>query len=257
MNTPVAAGARHSSQGVQATLSRYATGTEPNMAASLARPTAVGGVSATSSFNWSGYATVSSTKRFFTRVSASWTVPKVTCTTEDRLAAVWVGLDGFSDKTVEQDGTTSQCYEGKPVYYSWYEMYPAGSVAVGKTVKPGDKITASVVRTGTSYAIKVTDATTAGNNISLSETCSSCLDTSAEWIIERPAYSVGVAPLAVFNSVTVSNAAVVGGSKHGTIGTFTAYRISMIDATQAYYLATMSGLNKAGNLFTATWKNSW
>jgi hypothetical protein len=53
----------------------------------------------------------------------------------------------------------------RPVYATWWEMFPRNSVqVVGMTVKPGDKISASVVRTGTHYALAVTDATTAGNS---------------------------------------------------------------------------------------------
>ena len=75
----------------------------------------------TSSTNWAGYADVlHHGQGTFTNVSGSWTVPKLTCTKEDRITSDWVGLDGFSSATVEQDGTASQCFEGTPVYYSWY-----------------------------------------------------------------------------------------------------------------------------------------
>ncbi len=83
---------------------------------------------------------MSSTNGTFTKVSGAWTVPTVTCTNEDRITSDWVGLDGFSSSTVEQDGTVSQCFEGQAVYYTWYEMYPAGTIAVGTSVAAGDKI---------------------------------------------------------------------------------------------------------------------
>lgn len=67
-------------------------------------------------------------------------MPALTCTAEDRVTSEWVGLDGATDTTVEQDGTASQCFEGTALYYSWYEMYPAGTVEVGMSVAAGDTI---------------------------------------------------------------------------------------------------------------------
>ena len=39
--------------------------------------------------------------------------------------------------TVEQTGTDSDCNGGSPVYYAWYEFYPAFPVDLGMTIKPG------------------------------------------------------------------------------------------------------------------------
>ncbi len=84
----------------------------------------------------------------------------MTCSAEDQITSDWVGLDGFNSGTVEQLGTISWCFQGTPTYFTWYEMFPAGTIEVGTTLKPGDKIAASVTRTGTSYALKLTDSTT-------------------------------------------------------------------------------------------------
>ena len=132
----------------------------------------------------------------------------MTCTAEDRITSDWVGLDGFSSSTVEQDGTVSQCFEGRAVYYSWYEMYPAGTIAVGTTVAAGDKIKASVSRSGSAYTLALTDSTRGANSFTKHATCATttCPDTSAEWIAERPAYSIGIAPEAQFATVPFSAA---------------------------------------------------
>ena len=215
---------------------------------------------ATDSFNWAGYADVSSIHGHFTRVSGTWTVPSVTCTAEDRITSDWVGLDGFSSSTVEQDGTVSQCFEGRAVYYTWYEMYPAGTVAVGTTVRPGDRITASVSRSGSSYTLALTDSTRGGNNFSKHATCATttCLDTSAEWIAERPAYSIGIVPEAQFATVPFSAASETAAGRTSTISGYwgTNYDMTAIDATGSYDIATASGLT-GGNAFKASWKNSY
>jgi hypothetical protein len=209
--------------------------------------------------NWSGYANDDSKGNAYSKVSAGWTEPAVTCPTkEDQLAAFWVGIDGLTSSKVEQDGTLAQCYEGKAYYYTWWEMYPTNNIqVVGGTVKPGDKIAASVVKTGTRYALKVTDSTTSGNNVSTTQTCSAsaCIDSSAEWIGEAPGGSRGEYPLADFKTWAVSSASVTSGTKTGTIKTFPDDEITMESDT--YALATPGALNSAGTGFTDTWDNSY
>jgi hypothetical protein len=217
------------------------------------------GVTATGSFNWSGYADTATTSQTFTKVSGNWTTPSVKCSAEDQITSDWVGLDGFSDSTVEQLGTISWCFQSTPTYFTWYEMFPAGTVEVGTALKPGDKIAASVTRTGTSYALKLTDSTTSGNNISVTKTCAlaTCLDTSAEWISERPSFSIGIVPQAHYNAFKLTSGAQTSSGKAGTIGGGPGVNaITMIDATQTYNLNAVSGLT-GGNSFSTTWKNSY
>jgi hypothetical protein len=211
------------------------------------------------SYNWSGYAETSATAQTFDQVSGSWKVPKVTCTKEDEIFSSWVGLDGETDGTVEQTGTSSQCFEGAALYYSWYEMYPAGTAVVGTTVRASDAIAASVSRSGTSYTLILTDSTTSGNNISATASCgaSTCLDESAEWIAERPEYSTtGIVPLADYKTWTLKNATV---NSTFNISSYSASndQIFMLDSTDTYYLSEPSALTGGGTGFKTTWKNSY
>jgi len=220
---------------------------------------AVKNVTASSSFNWSGYADTATKHQTFTKVSGAWTTPSVTCNAEDQITSDWVGLDGFNSNTVEQLGTISWCFQGAPTYFTWYEMFPKGTVEVGTALKPGDKISASVTRTGTSYALKLTDATTAGNNISVTKTCAlaTCVDTSAEWISERPSFSIGIVPQAHYNAFKITAGSVTANGHTTTIGAGPGVNsVTMIDATQAYNLNTVSALT-GGNAFSTTWKNSY
>jgi predicted lipoprotein with Yx(FWY)xxD motif len=211
------------------------------------------------SYNWSGYADESTKDGTFTKVSGAWAAPKVTCTAEDTITSEWVGLDGANSATVEQDGTIGWCYEGKPTYFTWYEMYPAGTIEVGKTLAPGDKISASVSRSGTKYTLKLTDSTHTADSFSKSATCAAttCLDTSAEWIAERSSFSIGIAPLADYATWKLTSGAETADGKSGTIGSYaTVDELQMIDATEAYTLSTPTSLT-SGNSFTTTWDNSW
>jgi hypothetical protein len=232
----------------------------PNIPARRRAATVVGNLTKANSFNWSGYADSSTTAGFFTAVSGNWTVPAVTCSSEDRVMSNWVGLDGLTNGTVEQAGTVSQCFQKVPVYYTWYEMFPAGTVLGGSTVKAGDSISGSVTRSGTSYTLKVTDSTTAGNNVNTVQSCAAatCLDESAEWITERPSFSIGTTPLSQFKTpFSATASAVTGGGTVGNPHTFsTETELSMIDATQTYLLATPTSL--VGNTaFTVHWHNSY
>lgn len=223
--------------------------------------TKTGNLTKTGSYNWGGYATASSTAQAYTKVTGSWKVPKVTCSKEDRLTAIWVGLDGFTTSTVEQDGTLDWCFQGTAHYYSWYEMYPAASVDVGTSVAAGDRIIATVTRSGTSYSLKLTDSTHTKNSFSKTGSCAlaTCLDESAEWIVERPAFSsTGITPLAQIGSVTFTNSNDTAfGTNHVISKSANIYDIHIADSTNTYTLWKASGLNSAGNSFSGTWFNSY
>src|SRR6202167_3453565 len=75
--------------------------------------------------NWSGYA--ASTHKQFNYVHAEFAQPSITCDGKpSQWTSNWVGLDGFTDETVEQDGTFAWCAgtaHMTPRYVAWYEMY--------------------------------------------------------------------------------------------------------------------------------------
>jgi hypothetical protein len=213
------------------------------------------------SFNWAGYADVATKSGTFTKVSGAWKVPAVTCTSEDRITSEWVGLDGATTDTVEQDGTTSQCFQGKAIYYSWYELFPAGTVEVGATVAAGDSISASVTRSGASYTLKLTDSTHTANSFSHTATCATttCLDESAEWITERPEYSTtGIVPEAQFTTDTFTAGSVTASGKTTSISGYsgTVDDFTCVDSTDTYDIVATSGLT-GGTAFTNTWKDSY
>jgi Peptidase A4 family len=239
---------------------RYVTANPPANNQKVLATHRVKGLTKVESGNWSGYANDDSSGNTYKKVSADWTEPTITCPTdENQLAAFWVGIDGFTSGTVEQDGTLAQCYEGTAYYYTWWEMYPTNDIqVVGDTVQPGDKIVASVVKSGTSYTLKVTDSTTSGNNVDTTQTCSAstCVDSSAEWIGEAPGGARGEYPLPDFKTWKVTSASVTSGSTKGVISTFPDDQITM-EADAGYALAKPGSLNSTSTGFTDTWDNSY
>ena len=210
---------------------------------------AVGGLHEEESSNWSGYAVTGGT---YTSVSSSWVQPAGTCTSATRYSSFWVGLDGYTSSTVEQTGTDTDCVDGTPQYYGWYEIYPADSVSFGDTVKAGDTITASVVYEG-SNEFKLTLAdTTQGWSVNTTQTEADAARSSAEVIVEAPCCtnSGGILPLADFGTVNVSDSVVDG----DPIGDLDPTQIIMVD-TSGNDKDTVSSLSDEEN-FSATWERA-
>ena len=229
----------------------------------------VSGVATSSpSLNWSGFADTSatSTPADFSYVSGNWTVPRVQCPpgryrTTGAYIANWVGIDGFTDSTVEQLGTGAQCFMGVLYYYVWYEMFPAGTVEEGPAVcindnvdcvQPGDRISASVAVTPGSagennYTLTLIDHTDQQQSFTVSATCptsgaNACTDSSAEWVIERPAYApaglVQFVPLVFYGRTGFSSGSLVANGVPSSIGGYSGavYAMPMVDDSISYYL---------------------
>jgi Peptidase A4 family len=212
------------------------------------------GLSQVQSTNWSGYADTGSS---FSKVTGSWTEPSASCSGRSTsLAAFWVGIDGYSSNSVEQDGTLIECYRGAAYHFSWWEMYPTNAVqVVGESVAAGDSISTSVTRSGSSYTLTVTDSTHPANSFTTTQSCSSCANTSAEWIAEAPSSNSGVEPLAHFSTWTDTNSTVTMGSSSGVISSFTDDEITMVDNSGAVK-AQPGALNSSGNGFSVTWERA-
>jgi hypothetical protein len=238
-----------------------------------------GTVTALPSVNWSGYADVeSSTSQTFSNVSGRWILPAVRCLphpyqNQDAFLAQWVGIDGATNSTVEQLGTGAQCYEGVLYYYVWYEMFPNGMVEEGlpscindnvNCAQPGDQISASVTVTPgaageNNYTLSLHDYTTPGNNFSVTQSCATntCLDASAEWIVERPAFSLPfgfqILPLVDFHRTVFEQGSEVSGGQRSSIAGFQGgpvYDVQMTDDSGAYYLDCIGQQAPPGTLLS-------
>jgi hypothetical protein len=215
----------------------------------------VKGLSQVQSSNWSGYADTGSN---FSKVTGSWSEPGASCSRSTTYAAFWVGIDGYNSSSVEQDGTFIECYRSHAYQYSWWEMYPTNDIqVVGESVAAGDSISASVVRSGGSYTLSVTDSTHPANSFTTNQSCSGCANSSAEWIAEAPCCtsSGGILPLADFGTWNESGATVTEGSTSGVISSFTDDEITMVDGS-GLVEAQPGPLNGSGNGFSVTWERS-
>jgi|HubBroStandDraft_1064217.scaffolds.fasta_scaffold09718_3 hypothetical protein len=223
-------------------------------------PAATGGlrasVSQTASTNWGGYAATTATGAV-TYVAGTWVQPTVTCPSRGTLyAAFWVGIDGYSSSTVEQDGTLAECSHGKVSYSAWWELYPLNSIqTIGSmTVKAGDSINATVTYTSSGFTMAIKDLT-GGTSYSHTATQSGTSRNSAECIAERPSVGSSLSKLADFGSMKFTTCTTtISGSNVGIGSAATVDAITMED-NSGLTLASVSSTSGAG-AFTVTWVRS-
>jgi hypothetical protein len=216
------------------------------------------------SYNWSGMADVQTGSTPLSAVSAKWVIPSVSCVqglykNQDVFQAEWIGLDGFSSDTVEQLGTGTQCYEGVEYYYDWYEMFPNGTVQEGTTQcindntncpRPGDLVSASVVSTpdnagNNDYTLSLSDVSRPQESFSFTASCPSttCVNSSAEWIVERPAFDLPfgfqILPQADYDTTAFLNGTATAGGATTSIENYSGavYDMAMIDDSASYILS--------------------
>jgi Peptidase A4 family len=214
------------------------------------------GATSVDSANWAGYAvcspasgTVSDCPPDFcyTGASGSDLVPAVVrC--EDCIEVFWLGLDGFSSGTIEQLGVLVEQSGGSTSYYTWWDMYPAAPHIVGTTVRAGDSISASVQRDGTGYTLSLTDATNPANSFTTTQSCPSCVNSSAEWITEAQPGT----PLGDFGTWRVTGATAAAGSGPAGITAFPYAKVTMVDQSGAT-MVQPGPLGSDGTSFTSTW----
>ncbi len=145
------------------------------------------GIDVTYSSNWSGYAALpKAAGDTFTSIVGNYNVPSVVCsTTPNTFSYHWIGLDGWADQTVEQDGIAADCNGTTAQYAAWFEMYPA-NFKYSFAVDPGDAIESAVHYLGhAKYELSLKDVTS-GQGFDVVRNCpvSACENSSAETITE-------------------------------------------------------------------------
>src|SRR5437667_1599279 len=209
--------------------------------------------------NWCGYAVESDLnaplRGAVSDVKGTWTVPAVSSSgSPHTYSSVWVGIDGYSDNTVEQTGTEQDWTSNGPVYYAWFEMYPKFWYRIlNFPVQAGDTISAEVKYIGNSrFTLTIANRT---QNVSFSTTQRSnkAQRSSAEWIVEPP-YSGGILPLADFGTVTFTGCSATLNGHLGSIGDSDWQNDAIIMAySDGMLKAQPSSLSSGGSGFSVKW----
>ena len=220
--------------------------------------------SQSASTNWSGYVasadlTGNNANDTVSYVAGSWVVPTLAATTDDTYCAIWVGIDGWMNGTVEQIGTSHNWSNGAQQNYAWFEMYPQGSYEIsGFPVDNGDVVSGRVAYDGdNTFKLVITNFTKGVSTaIPTSYTMSStALRSSAEWIVEAP-FSGSILPLSDFQTVTLNYCSAVINGVHGLInnGAWMNDEITM-EKTNGVVEAQPTVLLKEGSCFQVAWKS--
>ncbi len=161
--------------------------------------------------NWSGYAvtTADNKAKRITMVKATWIVNKPKAVQEridPRITAMvgkgltrgysqWIGIDGYNNHALIQEGTAIIYLNGKSVNYAWYELIPDrennGNVInhpfliPGFTMKPKDVIYAKIKALGVDNQWQLTMINKTENEAFSKIVKYKTPMASAEWIVER------------------------------------------------------------------------
>jgi hypothetical protein len=202
------------------------------------------------STNWSGYAVPGTAA---SDVIGTWTAPAVTCAAgENSWSSPWVGIDGDTSRTVEQIGTDSDCRNGTPLYYAWYEMYPKSLVTVPITVRPGDSFTGEVTYGASGAFILTLTDTTTGAFYQTTQSSRKAQRTSVEWIMEGPSSGL----LSNFGSVPFSATSATINGQTSSLGAFANPESITMVTNQGLVRAMPSNVTNNGTSFGVSWQHA-
>jgi hypothetical protein len=160
----------------------------------------------TQSFTWAGYLVTGGP---CTSVTGHWTLPRLTSTSGTSASAMWIGVDGLNDIHLLQAGTGQDVLRGRPDYFAWWEIRPAGFVRItSRSVRPGDRISATIGRVSTGrWRITISDARSGSVTIVRSY---GGPGGSAEWMEEAPILGGQLVPLARHGPLTFDHGTLNG-----------------------------------------------
>ena len=156
---------------------------------------------------WAGYAVINASP--YSAIKGSWIVPAMDCSHGGGDASPWVGIDGWSNDTVEQIGVDLDCYRGRASYHPWVEMYPGPSDYFREPIRAGDTLTASVTVSGGTWRLTESDTRTGWTRTFYRDPKNPPKESSAEAIVEDVGKGA-VPPVPDFHSVSFTGITVNG-----------------------------------------------
>jgi hypothetical protein len=144
--------------------------------------------------NWAGYACTDGpfpgSKGAFSKVSGRLTVPQIYPTSDWRALDIWLGMDGYGSRTVEQIGIECVWSAGQIGYYLWWEMYPKQPTFEWDfPISAGDVLLLSVTHSGSTFTLRCVNES---KGVTFTKTASSKKGdrSSVEWIAEDTTWPV-------------------------------------------------------------------
>lgn len=198
--------------------------------------------SAQQSSNWSGYAETGS----YTSATATWTVPTVTTTSDDRYSSDWVGIDGYNNSDLIQLGTEQDSIGGQAQYQAWWEILPAAETPIDSvSISPGDSITATIQSNGDgTWNMSLTDNSN-GQSFSTTQSYSGP-GASVEYIEEAPEVGGSIASPAELSQSDFSGLTANGNDP----GLTSSDEIDLVQNGTTYYQPSLTGTNSFSVSYT-------
>jgi hypothetical protein len=145
-------------------------------------PRSVASSAAVHGSTWVGYVT---RVRGIDAVRGRWIEPTYSCRSRaSTSAAIWLGLDGFGNATVEQIGTEADCRDGVARHSAWMQRYPDEATDLAMRVSPGDELRARVALIPGGVSVRLRDVTT--GDVMATTLAADAPAVSAEWVVEAP-----------------------------------------------------------------------
>ncbi len=211
--------------------------------------------------SWSGYVVAtnlnSPADNSVTFVSGQWIVPALDDSSGMGYSSFWVGMDGFSNGTVEQIGMEADYFLGQPYYYGWFQLYPLGGQNFTMDILPGDVMEAQVRYDANDQFLLSLSNLTTGEMHSFTVSYPQASRATAEWVAEAPYYQ-GILPLADFGTVQFMNLkATIKNQTQTNIASGALQDAAIIMADDANTIkAVPSGYSPTDSSFTITWLSS-
>ncbi|HXQ58986.1 MAG TPA: G1 family glutamic endopeptidase, partial [Acidimicrobiales bacterium] len=162
--------------------------------------------------NWSGMIASGIT---FNGVFGQWVVPTVASSSANEYSGTWVGIDGATNSSLIQTGTSQDSGGGTTSYNAWYEILPSAEIVLPDAVSPGDTMEAEVVYSGGTWNIAIEDVTKQW--LESGPVSYSGPGATAEWIEEAPTVGGNLATLANFGTMQFSNIAISGSASSAAL----------------------------------------
>ncbi len=158
------------------------------------------------SYNWAGQVVTGTT---FTGVAGSWVVPAVVPSASSEYSGSWIGLDGATNSSLIQTGTSQDTTGSATTYSAWFEILPTGAFTIDAPVDPGDQMIAEIAEDSPGiWGIEIEDLT---QNWEFQNTFDySGPGASVEYIEEAPTVNGAQSTLADFGSVGFSDLELAG-----------------------------------------------
>jgi hypothetical protein len=214
--------------------------------------------------NWAGYIVETNfnqpSENSVDEISAYWNISGVDCFSfsKDYFSSFWIGIDGFSSRSISQIGTDSDCLLQAPIYYAWYEIYPQPPVLLNMTIHPKDQIFAEVKYIGGSnFQLTIKNLNTKESFSTIQED-SDAKRFSAEIIAEAPYLSdKSIARLSEFGPVEFHNINITinNVSKSISYKGWEYQKIIMTDKS-GFIEAVPTDLSNGGRDFSIIWERS-